>query len=58
MVGAVHRGNEGKEHVQGETGQEHPGHLGKVEFKEIFFKFKGMVESNIKQGSAFVVNHN
>ena len=56
MVGAVHRGNEGKEHVQGETGQEHPGHLGKVEFKEIFFK--GMVESNIKQGSAFVVNHN
>ena len=31
---------------------------GLVEFKEIFFKFKGMVESNIKQGSAFVVNHN
>ena len=56
MVGAVHRGNEGKEHVQGETGQEHPGHLEKVEFKEIFFK--AMVESNIKQGSAFVVNHN
>ena len=25
---------------------------------KIFFKFKEMVESNIKQGSAFVVNHN
>ena len=58
MVGAVHRGNEGKEHVQGETGQEHPGHLGVGGIQKIFFKFKEMVESNIKQGSAFVVNHN